>query len=349
MRELLGASIPGEAPSTCHDCAMCAPASGPIGNNFYYSPTTKCCTYLPRMWNFLSGRVLNDDTPEAARGRATLEARIDAGLAVTPLGLEQTPLFAHLYSKARSSFGRVEALRCPHYIDEAGGLCGVWRHRESTCATWFCKHERGGVGERFFEALHWLLVVAETALARWAVLQLDVGREAEAMLLPLPLKLDAPMGPGDFDGVADREHQRRLWGTWAGREREFYRAAARLVGALAWSDVRAIAGPELQLHERAVGRQYQALGSATLPNRLQVQEIRLEEQGAEFARIGTYSHLDPLSVPVELLGVLRYFDGRETDVALADIESEERLRIDPALVRRLTDFGILKEVDQASA
>ncbi len=345
MDEFLGAPIPGEAPSTCSDCAMCAPPGVPTDATLLYNPATKCCTYLPRMWNFLAGRVLADHSPESAAGRATLELRLDAGVAVTPMGLEQTPIFTLHYAQARHHFGRVGTLRCPHYLPESGGLCGVWRHRESTCATWFCKHERGAVGERFFNQLHRLLVTAEMALARWAVLELDIGAEALGLIFPLPTPQPTAMTPEDFDGRVDRLLYRRRWGHWAGREREFFAAAERLVGGLRWAEVRRIAGPELQAHERLVKEAHGRLLSDVLPERLRAEPIKMEQQGPDMSRVGTYSHVDPLSVPNELIGVLHYFDGRTTTEAILAIEDEARLRLEPGLVQRLADFGILKEVE----
>jgi hypothetical protein len=38
---------------------------------------------------------------------------------------------------------------------------------------------------------------------------------------------------------------------------------------------------------------------------------------------------------------LGYFDGRPTSDALAAISEAENVRLDPALVRKLTDFGVL--------
>ena len=42
-----------------------------------YNPETKCCTYMPELWNFLVGRILDDDSADTALGRASVEARID--------------------------------------------------------------------------------------------------------------------------------------------------------------------------------------------------------------------------------------------------------------------------------
>src|SRR5579863_3280623 len=146
MGALLPGPIPAETSATCDRCAMVRPVdpeSAPPES--FFSPQTKCCTYLPEIANFLVGRILADASPDAAFGRATVEARIDAGVEVTPLGLQKTPLFSLVYRASPASFGHATSMRCPHYVVD-GGRCGVWRHRESTCATWFCKFARGANG-----------------------------------------------------------------------------------------------------------------------------------------------------------------------------------------------------------
>src|SRR5262245_26034784 len=91
MDELLGQPIAPERSATCDSCAMVAPPTeATAGSAFYFSPETKCCTYLPQLPNFLVGRVLRDDDPDAATGRATVEKRIDARSGVTPMGLQRT-------------------------------------------------------------------------------------------------------------------------------------------------------------------------------------------------------------------------------------------------------------------
>ena len=62
---------------------------------------------------------------------------------VTPLGLARPPVQHLLYRHGRErGFGQSVALLCPHYLGDSGG-CGIWRHRNGVCATWFCKHTRG--------------------------------------------------------------------------------------------------------------------------------------------------------------------------------------------------------------
>src|SRR5512134_3109981 len=87
--DLLGSEIPSETRATCHDCAMCE-SDGDHQNrgSKLFNPQSKCCTYLPRLPNFLVGMILKDQDPAMTSGRASVETRLQAGLGVTPLGLE---------------------------------------------------------------------------------------------------------------------------------------------------------------------------------------------------------------------------------------------------------------------
>jgi hypothetical protein len=321
---------------------MCVPAPQASAAIKTFDPGAKCCTYLPTLWNFLVGRILEDRTPEAAAGRVSVERRIDAGDAVTLLGLAHTPVFTALYQHVSGSFGRTRALLCPHFLPESGG-CGVWRHRESTCATWFCKLERGKVSEHFWNSLHRLLASAELAVARWCAIELNPGAEALEVLFPARQR-PAPLfsGPEDFDGRANPEEHRRRWGRWAGREREFYIETARLAGPLSWEAIERIGGVEVSARAERVRAAFAQLMSGVVPDRLHAGLVHFEAFGEGTSLVRTYSDSDPLLLPDSLIGALRYFDGRPNAEVLEEIGAVTGLEISPGLVRRLADFGVLR-------
>src|SRR3954454_5365908 len=75
-RPLLPAFFDTEAPAeekaTCGSCAMCPPP-GAEGDGAYFRPDVKCCTYHPRLPNYLVGALLADDDPALAEGRRRVE------------------------------------------------------------------------------------------------------------------------------------------------------------------------------------------------------------------------------------------------------------------------------------
>jgi hypothetical protein len=345
MDDVFSGRVPEETDATCGDCAMCGQDGKPgSSQDFFFNPETKCCTYIPTLPNFLVGRILDDEDAAFVEGRLTVEARLDEGVGVTPFGLAMPPAFSTLYAEtAPQTFGRSACMRCPHYLAEQGGRCGVWKHRAAVCATWYCKHVRGAVGMRFWKTLLQLLSATEHCLSRWCVDELGIGVEALALLFPLKhaVKPECHAGAQAPDSQVDGRKYAAAWGKWKRREREFYREAAWLVNTLEWKDVIAIGGPELRIFEQLAREAYRKLVSEELPPSLKAGGTRVIETQRKSCRVSTYSPLDPLDVPQSVIAVLPYFDGRSTTESMANIEQQEGLRLSPGLVRKLVDFEIL--------
>jgi hypothetical protein len=353
MNSLLGEPIPGERRATCDACAMCRPKEAPYAaplaeppgrDDLYFDPGAKCCTYTPTLPNFLVGRILADDDPAMRDGRASMLGRIEGRLAVTPLGVGTPPAEALLYDKGEDAFGRSLALRCPHYV-ETTGHCGIWRYRESVCSTWFCKHVRGQVGFAFWrDALLPLLRAVEDAVARWCVLELDIGTDGLEKLVADPAWTgrSGPLTAAALDRKADESAHRQIWGAWHGRELEFYRLCGERVEALGWGGALALAGANGQALATLTRRAFARLTSEAVPEALTVGEMHIATMGADTSRIVTYSASDPLDVPNLVLALLPTFDGRPTGEALAVIAERTGVALDIGLVRKLADFNVLK-------
>ncbi len=300
---------------------------------------------MPTLPNFLVGRLLADGELAAAKGRATVITRLQAGLNVTPFGLESSPVFKQLYGAP--VFGRSQTLRCPHYLAEEGGLCGVWRNRNAICSTWFCKHVRGAVGLSFWESLRDLLHAVEDDLASWCLLKLEVGNTVLAQLFPAlgSMRANQRLDVSQVDGILDYEQQQIVWGEWLGHEEEFFKACAQLVNALTWSEVVAVCGPKVQAHAQLTVEAYRKLIADHLPARLKVGNFKIIQMGAEQCRVVSYSGYDPMDMSQRLLRVLGYFDGRPTAAARQAILEQEQLKLNDALLRRLVDYGVLVSGD----
>jgi len=351
MQTLLPSGIPREGKATCDACAMCAPkgTTGPAEitpgldtDTEYFDVSTKCCTYAPSLPNFLVGAVLAD---EQALARDRLEARVRARVAVTPLGVARPTAYGALYDTAADAFGRTRGLLCPYYVAETGS-CGIWRHRESVCTTWFCKHERGKVGFSFWrDAMQRLLSAVEEALAKWCVLQLDPGEAALDLLIASPQWRGAspPLTASAIDGVPLARGHDATWGRWSGREAEFFLRCAELVAELDWAQVLAITGAEGVALADATRRAHRRLTTPATPKRPRTAPFQITKVGSETTRVVTYSGFDPLDLPTVALALLPAFDGRPIEEAIAEIEVGAGVRVEPAFVRRLLDFGVLAE------
>jgi hypothetical protein len=340
MEALLGATVPDEHEATCSECAMQARPDEPPHPRSVYFTGGKCCTWQPALHSFLVGRVLLDDSPEQARGRAVLEALIDRRTGVSPLGVHGRASYWLLYENNNAAFGRAPSLRCPFYLEE-GGHCGMWKHRDSTCSTWFCKHDRGAVGLRFWRALHDLLMDLEYAVVRHCALELDVGDEALAVLFPLP-GLQRVLPGEDLEGVVEVPAYRARWGRWHGRERDYFIAAARLVESLPVSELVALTGVQGQVTLRRARANFAHLVDRTPPAEpLQLGRLDLVSSKDGVVRLRTYREFDLIDVPQPLLQALPRFDGRPTDAVLREIEAHHGLSLTPELLRTLVDFEVL--------
>jgi len=341
---LLASPIPAESRATCDDCAMCDPEGRhPDGSAAYFSPRVKCCSYLPKLANFLVGRALEERDLAFSAGRATLEQRIDEGVGVTPLGLAQSPRIGLLYRNSPGAFGRAAALRCPHYLDEGGGRCGIWRSRNAVCATWFCKHDRGALGLAFWNRLRDLLTAVEKALAAWCVLESDLDTQAVDRLYRIAEARDEgrQLTAYDLDERVPPGVGPLLWGSWYGREREFYRECARRVGSLEWPDVLRIGGAHVAFLARVARQAFETLRSEEVPDNLVQGTLHVLSASRDAVRVVGYSGSDPLDLDRDVIEILPFFDGRSTSEVVAGLEREEGVRVEDDLLRRLSDFEIL--------
>jgi hypothetical protein len=338
VREFLGGDPPREGRATCRDCAMAPPADGARTTAaVYFSPTVKCCTYVPTLPNFLAGAVLADHQPENAHGRRSLLARIAAAEGVTPLGVARTPADEAVYQAlAPTAFGTDDRLRCPHLT--ADQLCGLWRHRNAVCATWFCKHERGAVGEAFWDHVREWLRVLEQELAAWCLLDAGWPASGLAMLHP-PQRASG----ADVRGLLSRPSTPAVWGSWEGREAAFYERCADRVAALSWSDVARLCGSTFAARGEVVREAFRRLISNDLPHTLVAAPMLVLERHEGSALVWTYRSSDPLCLAGDAQRVVERFDGRPTATVLERLREEDGLDVDLDLVRRLRDFQLLRD------
>lgn len=308
--------------------------------NHYFDPSIKCCTYIPSLPNFLVGRILSDEDPAARSARIVVEKRIKEEVVVTPLGLGTPPAYSVLYDNmSPNAFGRSRTLRCPYYVED-GGRCGIWRNRNSVCATWFCKHVRGQVGHAFWQqSLLHLLRLVERDLACWCLLELEFDGDALRHLINISESeaLTAEL----IDNRREPERHKRLWGGWRGREHDFFIKCAELVAALSWSDVLRLSGPQAHAYARLTKQAFVRLTADKIPSTLTAGPMQIVQIQQETTCVSTYSSFDPIEVPNVAMALLHYFDGRPVGEVLDAIAAKTGIRLEPSLVQKMADFGLL--------
>lgn len=329
-----------ETRATCDDCAMCAKGAGASTPGVFFKPELKCCTYQPTLPNFLVGAILADDSPEMAEGRRRIRERIASRIGVTPRWLAPPRKHRVLLEAARgSSFGRSKVLQCPYY-ENNGGLCTIWRHRESICSTFFCKHDRGAAGHAFWMANKSFLGLVELTLAKAAALSVSEN-VAEPNIPRLVLTVeDLEDRPPNDEAYAS------YWGEWAHREEELYLACFAYVEKLAPTDLESLLADDIE--DRApkmladATAKYDAVIEGKLAERLIPNPaMRTTKMPAGIA-VTSYSLFDAQCLSEDLFAVVNEFKATETVIETrARLKREHDLDIPDDLLLSLQQHEIL--------
>lgn len=307
--------VPVETKATCASCAMCeASNTNPIepvdGVSRFFRPDTKCCTYHPRLPNYLVGAILSDGDAAMAEGRRRIQDKIARRVAVNPQWIKAPTRYTLLYSNARQAFGRTQALRCPYY-EEQGGLCTIWRYREAVCSTYYCKYVAGADGRKFWMTLKTWLTLAEIQLSRYALLQ-----HLPDYVLNGRDKADASGGPLTVEDLDDQPLPEKdyadLWRTWAGREADFYKACYESVRALTSAEFENLLGLDGLVEQSILKRLHEAAVSPRLPKVLKLNPsatVQWLPDGS--VALASYSEFDAVALPGAAYGLLVEFTGKE--------------------------------------
>jgi Fe-S-cluster containining protein len=341
MDELLQGGIPREARATCDECVMCSKGTaGSSESKYFYNPDTKCCTFIPSLPNYLVGNVLSDDNPDMTRGKESVKARIASRVMLVPAGLHLSPAQTTLYSlvSVQKAFGRNDAVRCPHFVSE-GGMCGIHRHRNSVCATWFCKYERGRTGADFWADLFTLLQHLESELSMWCLLQLGLdGRDVGVMRMD---KMEKTL-EGRVDGVLPLHEQGRLWGPWLGKEEEFFIRCGELVRGLSFEQVLSHCGATARLYARRCQDAYGDLLKAEIPRHLVPGNVKVHSIHDTSIGVEAFSPNDPRAIPRAFFDVLHEFDGKTpTETVVANVELRAGVVLERDFLQQMVDLQVL--------
>ena len=348
---LVGEELPRERRATCHDCVMCgdrAESEG-VAPELRFDAEVKCCSFYPRLPNYLVGAILDDPTTDARFGLAVIRRRVRAREAATPLGLFVSPAEARRYDQMRGAgaFGRVRDVRCPFLTDET--RCGIWQNRNGVCATYFCRHDDRAQGHRLWESVLALVNRIERALARWCVIELADARALDELFDAegegRRLERFELHGAVTDEGVIAPSLAARLWGEWLGREEDFYRACAAKVDPLDVEAVRAIGGVEVMLGARRVREAAVARGRRSLPRVLCHKVTHAVAVEGGVALYGSRAPYDPLRVSGAVAEALAAFDGRPTREVLDTLQTERGVTLDEATLGALGTHDALTEPD----
>lgn len=313
----LDVEVPTESKATCASCAMtkegCSGAVESIdGRSRLFRDDTKCCTYHPRLPNYLVGALLAYRSLALSEGRRRMRDKIAHRAGVTPQWVRAPAKYTLLYDHARGAFGRAKELVCP-YFD--GGGCSIWPYREAVCSTYFCKHVEGADGRAMWMSLKSALSLVEHTLSRHALFQLFPEHVLEEHDRP---REGAPLGPHEIDDAPpDARGFATLWGEWAGREAELYQRCFELVSALSADDLARLVGADLTIALAVLEKKRRSVVDPRLPDKLGFNaEATIKWLPDGTVGLGAYSELEGLALPAEAYPLLVMFTGDETNAAV---------------------------------
>ncbi len=204
--------FPDEKEATCSNC--------PSVVKHGFTQPYRCCTYIPRIPNFLVGAALADPATAPFARRGLERYGLPDGVQVGPLGYKNS-----LAEYGRNQYGKSAVIRCP-FLDADLGRCGIYAYRNSVCSTYFCWNDHGMRGHMFWEKVQGLMGQIETALAQWCITQLGGDLDHYfGVWDSMALELDAC---SDQEGWA-KSIKERLFEFWQGTDEEFFVACHKLV------------------------------------------------------------------------------------------------------------------------
>jgi hypothetical protein len=186
------------------------------------------------------------------------------------------------------------------------------------------------------------LALVEIQLARYTLLQLM----PEYVLSGKDVPSTGPLDANDLDDAAPpAPAYAALWGTWAGREEEFYKRCFELVRDLDSQKLNAILGLDGQIFFQRLEKSYDAAVHPKLPKLLQLNAnatVKWMRDGS--VALGQYSEYDALALPGEAYDLLKVFTGHEpVDAVRERLRNEHSADLSEEVLLTLYQHRILTE------
>lgn len=335
---ILSEPLPIETRATCDNCVMChEPVDGVRSPRF--NTDTKCCTYWPSLPNYLVGGALAANEPAALEGASRILRLINFAWA-TPVALGASPGHRLLYSAtSQTEFGKSALLKCPYYVDGPGFNCSIWKYQNGVCSTWFCRHERGAIGQSFWDVVRALLTVVEQRVAIWCARELGITDEGVVLANEFIAKEN--LKGQTLDGDARNDTAERMWAHWNGRREEFYIECFKLVGPLSWAEVQAHCGIDASVLGNVAAQRHEKLRDTGLPASIQLRPYKVLGEINGSPVVAGYSDADPVVVEAEVFDQVRRWKTVSREDALSCLRGLSQDNSEGVQVRKLWEVGVL--------
>ena len=196
------------------DCARC-----PQVVEHGFREPHKCCTYIPRIPNFLLGGALMHGA-KVQNGITTFG--LPEGSLITPAYYEDS-----LMEAKRGLFGKSDLVQCP-FLSVESGRCQIYAFRNSVCSTFFCRNNHGTRGHMFWEKVQNLVGQIETALSHFCMEELSLPVDNYIKTLDTMAAHIGDLSDAKTKGWT-RQVQKKLFGPYADREESFYLECYKII------------------------------------------------------------------------------------------------------------------------
>jgi len=349
LPEVFDLEIPEESFTQCSDCPLVCESRDELRRDETkpFAPDTKCCTFMPRLPNYLAGAFFCDADPAIDQGRDFLRKAILHRKGIFPHGIWPTKKYRMLYDVGRmDGFGRSRYLKCPYFLDSDYN-CSLWKYREAICATWFCKHIAHKTGKELWAAIQEFIQGVQYQLILHCIRELGapaIEPYGENNNISLEDMDDMPMHPAEYS---------QRWGLWEGKEEEFYMKCFMLVKKMKRAELAELCGePADELANRIAAVRNRMM---TIPLILaRNPDYKMITEHDNVYRIHFENHIERNNTTITYAFdlpafVLDAFDGKEcTDGVLEKINQKHSIRVHPEIIISLYHHGVLMATDNKS-
>lgn len=345
MDQLLDKQLESEKLADCLNCPMCKDQNEP-GDQLetQFQPIVKCCTFYPGLPNYLVGQILKDNRVSSDI-MDIIRSKIDERSGVTPLGISPTLAEEQKYKtiSGQGRFGKADGeVRCPYYVDQKSGICGIRNYRNCVCTTWFCKRNHGLVSYYMWDAIRRLLHHIEESLASWCLLELEVEDDA----LDLLCKKDSLAWEQLKEDAVDTHLLKRAWGKFENNKIEFYKQCGHLVNTLDWTDIESICGPQLKILARSARLSQASLTMDQFPEYVTINSQKTRTLDNGNISVQTYSRYQSFEIPMNIgmglmMAIPLFQDPCKLEELIKNIESTSGQKLSKDQMNLLFQSGII--------
>ena len=326
-----------EKTADCSNCIMCKPKLEQHYDEKYFHSDTKCCTFYPKLPNYLVGAILADNSESMLLGKNKILNAVNDGLGVSPLGLlrpeKYTLIYQNVFDENPLLFGKVSSLVCP-YLDN--GNCTVWKYRNGICTTWFCYSDNGVDGIAFWDSLKKYLNTVENKLIKYTLLYQGFSTSEVDTLFNTneALKRNIKLIKEEInEEPLNNIEYKELWGNYNKKEVEYYINCYNLVRKLNEKEFDQIMGIDGKTLLQDLENKYSEMLSKNVPLYLirnsNIRFIKIDENNEK-------AHLDvdncTFSIAYMLYESLIYFNGKASNIEVLNRVEEQGLKINNDLL-----------------